>query len=218
MPNPEDAVSEIHYLLERGYPKKSAITYVCNHHQLDLEFRHIFTRILYPQSTITSRKAKTMGCGDIENNEVWIDGYNILIGVESAIRGDPVYLCDDGFLRDTRGVFGKFHSSHETEQALHEILSMLALHNPKRIQIVFDSQISKSGEMSGHVDKKMKDMGILGCVRTSEQADFDLKKSNRMVATSDGGIIDAVEHVVNLQACILERLQIKPIIIEGLIS
>jgi hypothetical protein len=218
MPGPEDAVSEIRYLLERGYPKQSAITYVCNHHRLTLEFRHIFTRILYPQRTITSRRAKTVGCGDIENNEVWIDGYNILIGVESALRGDPVYLCDDGFLRDTRGVFRNFHSSDETEQALHELLSVLALHNPRRIEIVFDSQISKSGELARQIDKNMNDMGISGCARTSKQADFDLKQCKSMVATSDGGIIDAVEHVVNLQACILERLQIKPIIIEGLIQ
>ena len=218
MPDPEAAVSEIRYLLERGYPKKSAITYVCNHHRLDLEFRHIFTRIMYPQSTITSRRAKTVGCEDIEHNEVWIDGYNVLIGVESALRGDPVYLCDDGFLRDTRGVFRNFHSSDETEQALHEILSVLALHNPKRVEIVFDSQISKSGEMARQVYRKMKALGISGCARTSKQADFDLKKCNKLVATSDGGIIDAVEHVVNLQSCILERLQIKPIIIEGLIS
>ncbi len=218
MPDPEAAVSEIRYLLERFYPKKSAFTYVCNHHRLDLEFRHIFTRVMYPQSTITSRRAKTVGCGEIDNNEVWIDGYNILIGVESAIRGDPVYLCDDGFLRDTRGVFRNFHSSNETVQALYELLSVLALHNPKRVEIVFDSQISKSGEMARLVDQKMKEIGISGCARTSKQADFDLKKCNRMVATSDGRIIDAVEHVVNLQSCILERLQIKPIIIKGLIQ
>ncbi|NIA03512.1 MAG: DUF434 domain-containing protein [Nitrospirae bacterium] len=218
MPDLEDAVCEIRYLLERGYPKKSAITYVCNHHRLDMEFRHIYTRVLYSQSTITSRRAKTVSCDEIDNDGVWIDGFNILIGVESALRGKPVYLCDDGFLRDTRGVFRNFHSTDETEQALQELLSMLALHNPKRVEIVFDSQISKSGEMARLVDQKMKDMGIPGCARTSKQADFDLKKCNKMVATSDGGIIDAVEQVVNLQSCILERLQIKPIIIEGLIQ
>lgn len=218
MPDLEDAVSEIRYLLERGYPKQSAITYVCNHHRLDIEFRHIFTRILYTRNTITSRKAKTVSCGDINNNEVWIDGYNIIIGVESALRGDPVYLCDDGFLRDTRGVFRNFHSSDDTEQALYELLSVLALHNPKRIEIVFDSQISKSGELARQIDKKMNDMGIPGCARTSKQADFDLKQCNKIVATSDGGIIDAVDYVVNIQACILERLQIKPVIIRGLIQ
>ncbi|MBE0523120.1 MAG: DUF434 domain-containing protein [Methanosarcinales archaeon] len=217
MLNLEAAVSEIRYLLERGYPKQSAITYVCNHHMLDLEIRHVFTRVLYPQSTITSRRAKTVGCGDIDNNEVWIDGYNILIGVESAVRGDSVYLCDDGFLRDTRGVFRNFHSSDDTEQALHELLSVLALHNPERVEIVFDSQISKSREMVRQVDKKMKDMGISGCARTSKHTDFDLKKCNKMVATSDGGIIDVVEHVVNLQSCIMEQLKIKPINIKGLI-
>lgn len=217
MPELDDAVSEIRYLLKRGYPKQSAIRFVCNHHMLDIRIRHILTRVLYPDSVTASRRGKTVDCGDIEHNEVWIDGYNILIGVESALRGDPIYLCDDGFLRDTRGVFRNFRCSDRTGQALHEMLSILAYYRPTRIEIVFDSQISKSREMARRAETNMKDIGISGCARTSRHADFDLKNCYRMVATSDGGIIDAASQVVNLQACILEQLQIKPIIITGLI-
>ncbi len=44
--------------------------------------------------------------------------------------------------------------------------------------------------------------------------DYDLKHCGKIVATSDGSIIDAVESVINLQKKVFEQLEITPVTIE----
>ena len=215
MPEPEKAVTDIRYLLDRGYPGTGAITFVCNHYQLDIKWRYVFTRVVFDRDTIKSRMEKTVKCEDLEGKVVLVDGYNVLIGVESALKGEPVYLCDDGFLRDTRGVFRNFRCSGLTERAMDEILRVFSGFTPLRLEFLFDSQISKSGEMARWVGMKLKDVGLEGGARTSRHVDYDLKQSNGIIATADGSIIDEVAKAVNIQACVLEQLNLSPVIIEG---
>jgi hypothetical protein len=211
------AVTDIRYLLERGYPKKGAITYVCNHYRLDVTIRHIITRVVHSHEKALNRRAKTVSCDKMAGNEVWIDGYNVLIGVESALKGEPIYLCDDMFIRDIRGIFRNYQCSTLTGRALEEILRVLAICAPAKVEFLFDSQISKSGELAQWTANKMNKFELAGCARTSKHVDFELKNCNKMVATSDGSIIDAVREVVNIQGYVLDQLQLRPRMIEGLI-
>jgi len=215
MPEPGKAITDIRYLLDRGYPRKGAITFVCNHYRLDIKWRYVFTRVVFGRDTIQNRREKTVKCEDLDGEVVLVDGYNVLIGVESALKGEPVYLCDDGFLRDIRGVFRNYRCSGLTERAMNEILVVLTGFAPFRVEFLFDSQISKSGEMARWVEKKLKDVGLTGVARTSRHVDHDLKQSNGIIATADGSIIDEVPKAVNIQACVLEQLNISPVIIEG---
>ncbi len=215
MPEPGKAVTDIRYLLDRGYPRKGAITFVCNHYRLDINWRYVFTRVVFGRDTIQSRREKTVKCEDLDGEVVLVDGYNVLIGVESALKAEPVYLCDDGFLRDIRGVFRNYRCSGLTERAMDEILGVLTGFAPFRVEFLFDSQISKSGEMARWVEKKLKDVGLIGVARTSRHVDHDLKQSNGIIATADGSIIDEVAKAVNIQACVLERLNLSSVIIEG---
>ena len=215
MPEPGKAVTDIRYLLDRGYPRKGAITFVCNHYRLDIKWRYVFTRVVFGRDTIKSRREKTVKCEDLKGEVVLVDGYNVLIGVESALKGEPVYLCDDGFLRDIRGVFRNYRCSGLTERAMDEILGVFTGFTPSRVEFLFDSQISKSGEMARWVEKKLKYVGLNGGARTSRHVDYDLKQSNGIIATADGSIIDEVAKAVNIQACVLEQLNLSPVIIEG---
>ena len=215
MPEPGKAITDIRYLLDRGYPGKGVITFVCNHYRLDIKWRYVFTRVVFGRDTIKSRREKTVKCEDLKGEVVLVDGYNVLIGVESALKVEPVYLCDDGFLRDTRGVFRNYRCSVLTERAMDEILGVLRGVAPLRVEFLFDSQISKSKEMARWLEKKLKDVGLEGCGRTSRHVDYDLKQSNGIIATADGNIIDEVGKAVNIQACVLEQLNISPVIIEG---
>lgn len=210
-------VEDIRYLLNRGYPKSGVITFVCDHYQLDAQIRYMLKRVIFSRIIAESRRSKTIKCEEMKGEEVLIDGYNILIGVESAIQGEPVYLCDDGFIRDNKGVFRNYRCSQKTEKALDSILEVLFLWRPARIEVLFDSQISKSGELARWMDKKIKKAQINGTARTSKHVDFDLKQCMKLVATADGSIIDELEKVVNVQECILRQLNIQPIVIEGVL-
>ncbi|MCK4937573.1 MAG: DUF434 domain-containing protein [Methanosarcinales archaeon] len=218
IPVEDRAVYDIRFLLEREYPRAGAITYVCNHYRLDINTRHVFGRVIYTESTAIERKNSTIECNKLAGKEIWVDGYNVLIGVESALKDDPVYLCDDGFIRDTRGVFRNYRCSDVTVRALDSILVQLLHCAPGKVEFLFDSQISKSKELAKCVSDRMRGASLMGTARTSRYVDYDLKHCGKFVATSDSTIIDAVNKVVNIQARVLEELDISPVEIGGLLS
>ncbi len=199
-----DAVIDIRYLLERGYPQKGAVSFVCNHYRLDEEAGHLLSRVVIPREVSEKRKAKFLPCDKIEENIIVIDGYNILIGMESILE-KKAYLCDDGVIRDIKGTFRNYKASESTEAAIETILQFLKENKPAYVCFLLDSQISKSGLLAKRFREKLSDFGLKGDARTSKHVDYDLKNSKDIIASSDGVIIDAAEKVVNFLNCISAR-------------
>ncbi|MGA9097410.1 MAG: DUF434 domain-containing protein, partial [Methanotrichaceae archaeon] len=104
----------------RGYPKESAIRFVADHYRLPEWQRFVLVRVVVASSQTSARMAKLVPLEALNRKEILIDGYNVLITVESILEGCPVYLCDDGLLRDIRGIFRSYRQSKITDQALSE--------------------------------------------------------------------------------------------------
>ncbi|HEY9205411.1 MAG TPA: DUF434 domain-containing protein [Candidatus Methanoperedens sp.] len=204
--NFKDAAVDIRYLLGRGYPQKSVIAFVCNHYGLDEGARHILSRTVLSRMVSEKRRAKFLPCDSIKGNNIIFDGYNIIIGMES-ILDKKAYLCDDGVIRDTRGVFRNFKISGNTEKAIELILQFLKKENPARVCFLLDSQISKSGLFAKMLREKISYYGFKGDAKTSRHVDFDLKYSKDIVASSDGVIIDEAPKVVNFLYCLVSRFK-----------
>lgn len=198
----ENASIDIRYLLDRGYPLKSAVAYVCDHRRLDGDSRHILSRTVIARSICEKRRQKFLPCNKIQENNIIIDGYNIIIGMESILEKKAI-LCDDGVLRDIKGVSRNFRTSENTLHAIELIVSFLKEKSPSQVNFIFDSQISKSGELAKLLKEKIDRSGLKGNANTSRQVDHDLKCSHDIVATSDGVIIDAAEKVVNFLFCMI---------------
>ncbi len=160
-----------------------------------------------------SRKNKRISVGELSGRTVAIDGYNVLITVESLIVRAPVYLCDDGFLRDTRGIFRRYRSSDNTILALSKILSILKENGVGRAEVLLDQQISRSGTLAAKIREMMTDHGVLGCAKTAKDVDRRLKLANSPVATGDGAIIDEAREVVDIPAEVAKRRGIKTVIL-----
>jgi len=202
--NLRDAALDIRYLLDRGYPQKGAVEFVCNHYRLNEESRYLLSRAVLSYEVSEKRKAKFLPCDKIKGNSIIIDGYNILIGMESIIE-KKAYLCDDGVIRDIKGVFSNYKVSESTEAAIEQILHFLKESSPDYVCILLDSKISKSGLLARTLREKIRYAGLRGDARTSDNVDYDLKNSRYIVASSDGVIIDAAEKVVNFLYCIVSR-------------
>lgn len=157
--------------------------------------------------------AKLVPLEALNRKEILIDGYNVLITVESILEGCPVYLCDDGLLRDIRGIFRSYRQSKITDQALSEIIDLLALVDPARVDFLLDQQISMSGRLAAHIREMMSLRGVPGTARTEMIVDHHLKIAKDIVATSDGNVIDAACLVVDLPMEIAKRKGIKPLVI-----
>lgn len=204
--NFEDAVVEIRYLLDKGYPQKGVIGFVCNHYRMDEESRHLLSRIVLSRAVSQKRRSKFLPCDKIKENNIIIDGYNIIIGMESILE-KRAYLCDDGVIRDIKGAFRNYKTSENTEKAIELVMQFLKEEAPEYVFFLLDSQISKSGMLAKILREKIRDFGLIGDAKTSKHADHDLKNSDYIVASSDGVIIDAAEKVVNFLYCMVLRFE-----------
>lgn len=208
---------DIRSILRWGYPKFTTIRFVADHCQLSIEERHILTRVIIPPEKVVSRIRKKVTCADIEERDILLDGYNVLLSIDSLLKNEPMWFCDDGYIRDTRYYFSKANQAEDIEEALDEILKFLSEAHPKSVTFILDAQISRSGELAGFIRRKMKEERISGDARTSKTADFELKAAGKnpenslIVATSDGIIIDSVLQVLDIPACMMEKMGIEPV-------
>jgi hypothetical protein len=202
----EKAAADVRYLLDRGYPQKGAVGFVCAHYRLGEESRYLLSRIVLSHEVSEKRKTKFLPCDKIEGSGILIDGYNIIIGLES-ILDKKAYLCDDGVIRDIKGISRNYKVFENTETAIELILQFLKENNPSYVCFLLDSQISKSGLLAGTLRGKISDFGLKGDARTSKHVDYDLKSSKHIVASSDGVIIDEAETVVNFLSCLVSRFR-----------
>lgn len=200
--NIKKATVDIRYLLDNGYPPKSAVGFVCDHYRLDGDSRHILSRTVIAGSICEKRSKKFLPCDKIRGEDIIIDGYNIIIGMESILEKKAI-LCDDRVVRDIKGVSRNFRSSENTHKAIELILSFLKEKSPSQVFFIFDSQISKSGELAKVLAEKILRSGLKGTAFTSRHVDHDLKCSHYIVASSDSVIIDAAEKVVNFLFCMV---------------
>lgn len=208
---------DIRSILRWGYPKFATIRFVADHFQLSLEERHILTRVIMPPDRIVSRINKKVECTGIKDRDLLLDGYNVLLSVDSLLKKESMWFCDDGYIRDTRYYFSKAKQAEDIEEALNAVLKFLYETGPKSVIFLLDAQISRSGELAGFIRHKMKEYGISGEARTSKIADFELKteggssEKKIVLATSDGIVIDSALEVLDIPACLMEKMGIEPI-------
>ncbi|HIH78564.1 MAG TPA: DUF434 domain-containing protein [Halobacteria archaeon] len=203
----EAPLLDIRYLLDRKYPKKSAITYVSNRYGLTKDERNILVRIACEKDISNDRKRKLVSIEFIQDKNLFIDGFNVLITVESLILGYPVFLCDDGILKDVRSLFRRYKIGFITKEALSMIEMITSKYTPKEIVIIFDSQISRSGDLSKMARDIFDKDNCL--VFTSKDTDKEIMENSRkgIIATSDGIIIDNVDNVLDIPVHIADEFK-----------
>lgn len=194
-----DAICDLRYLLNRGYRREVALNVVSNRYRLSAGRRNFLVRAVFSKDEARANKKKLVAIEKIRGLAVAIDGYNVLIGVEEFLRGGEVFVCDDGFVRDARGAFGKYQFSEHTDRAIDSILRHLRLHPVARAFFVFDSQVSRSGELAARFRARMAELGIEGDAVAVPNADHVIG-SYDVVCSSDRAIIQKAKKVIDLVA------------------
>ena len=184
--------------MDRGYRRHTALNFVCGHYRLGKKQRNLIVRSVYSAQEIKDHRKRLTPIEKIRGEKVVIDGFNVLIGAECVLGRGPVVEAQDGFHRDSLGLCGRYKPSLYTEPAIERILALLKKHEPKSVLFLFDSQVSKSGELVALIRRKMGETGLEGDARTAPNVDYEIKQLNRMTATSDTAIIEKVKRVVDL--------------------
>ena len=204
-----EAAEDLRYLLNRNYNRDQALTFVGDHYKLHKEERFILYRAIYSQKEVRERKEKTISFEELQGKTLTIDAYNVIIVLETMLKGKELIESDDSFVRDISGVFGKHKITKTTRQAISLIMQALKQNPPKKTLIFFDSPVSKSGELAAITRKKMEEYGINGTAQVVKQADNAVIRRGEVAATSDSVILQKAKKTFDLAGYIVREKNYK---------
>jgi hypothetical protein len=203
--NLQKASEDFRYLLNRAYSRKAALELVGNRYQLTSDQRHLLHRGVFSDWDAKSRQKKRIAPHQVRGYDLVIDGYNVLITIEAGLSGRPLIFGDDGFIRDISGLSRNFKKTEMTVQALELILNFLKRVKPHQTLFLFDSPISRSGELALEVRGRMQRENLPGDALAVRVPEKILIGFPGRVATSDTAIIDRSQKVVDLAGTVLSR-------------
>ncbi|MCS7132066.1 MAG: DUF434 domain-containing protein [Hadesarchaea archaeon] len=204
------AVKDLRYLLNQGYPRESAVNFVSNHYRLPLSQRHLLARCVFSDAEAAVSRAKAVDMTGVQGKTLGVDGYNVLITVESILTGKPIIMCDDGYVRDLRAIFGKYRKSSATPKALEIVIATIAEARPSEVQVMFDGQVSRSGELAAEVRRLLGKAGLEGSARAVKGVDFWLHEFD-VAASSDRAVIERAGAIWDIPAEVLRRRKARVI-------
>ena len=202
--NLREAAIDFRYLLSRGYNRKSIIDLVGDKWNLNRDERHILYRAIFSLEEIKVRQWNEVQIEDIEGKTVAIDTYNILITIESFLKGLVIIQADDQYLRDISRVFNKYKQSPYTLQSIQMILTELQSHHPKEILFYLDKNISRSGELAALIKKELNNFKLEGDAQTVPSSDKSVIMNGEVVVSSDRVILERARNHLNLISLLIE--------------
>jgi len=200
-----DAYHSYKYLRERGFPEKASLKLVGDRYRLTRVQRNCLFRGVVESETASRRSAKIVQPAAVASQRLALDWYNVMITVESYLKGLTILLADDGVLRDSTAVHGSYRRGPVTEKAIASILEGLGALAPARAELFLDSPIAFSGEMAEGLRQRLAELPFPSLVSLDRSADFALKGYDGIVASSDSVVMDRARAVIDLPRFVLER-------------
>jgi hypothetical protein len=193
-----EAVNDFCYLLSRGYAPNSVLQIVGDRYKLNKRQREAIGRIAASDSDIEQRKAKMCTADFMKGKVVEIDGFNLLILLESAMSGAYIFKGRDGTFRDISSVHGSYKRVSKTEEAILLVGNTLNSMGVERVKWYFDKPVSNSGRLKTMLTELSSDNNFNWEVELVYNPDQALADSKNIVVSSDGWVLDKAEYWYNL--------------------
>jgi len=100
------AVSDLAWLLSRGYASPSAQKIVGDRYGLDARQRTAVMRSSCTDAARADRRSRELAIDQLRGRRLLIDGYNVLTTIEAAMAGGVIIVGRDGAWRDLASMHG----------------------------------------------------------------------------------------------------------------
>jgi hypothetical protein len=207
LPGLRAAAADLCWLLDRGYASRSALELVGNHHNLTSRQRMAVSRYACAAEQVNRRRKLNVEPRALRGQELWLDGYNVLTVLESALAGGVVLLGRDGCCRDIAGIHRRHRKVNETIPVLRLVGETAAAWGVSRCRWWLDKPVSNSGRLKALLLEVAQEAGWLMDVELSFNPDHVLSHTDQIIATSDGVVLERCRRWVNLSRLIIaERI------------
>ena len=207
------ALEDMHYLLSRNYPPKAALALVGNRYQLVQRQKQALLGMACSAEELRNRKEKQLSPAALKDQTILLDGFNVLIIMETALSGGFVFEGLDGCYRDIASVHGTYKKAKHTEQALIIIGNALQQLQLQKVTWVFDAPISNSGKLKSFCYELAEKHGFPWEIILDNHPDKYLINNKGLVCSSDGWVLNECTAWFNLGAFIINNTQdVQPLI------
>jgi hypothetical protein len=200
------AVSDMNWLLTRGYAEKSGLKLVGDRYCLTERQRIAIMRSACSDQQYRRRTASESTPQDLPDNPVIVDGYNVLITTEAALSGAVLLKGTDNCIRDLSGIHGTYHRVQETLPALDRIAQTFKHLRISDVLWLLDSPVSNSGRLKQLILDHSARENLLWQVELSQCPDKLLIDSDKIVITSDSAVLDRCRRWFNFMPSLLSTL------------
>ena len=218
-PNPQDAelfteetigvlrmaCEDFSLLLSKGYADKSSLKIVGDKFNLTKRQRLAVMRSCCSDQQLELRISHKKHVQDLRGKSIAIDGYNLLITIESALGGGIILKGRDGCFRDLASIHGTYRKVDETIPAIMLIADYLGEVEVSKVKWFFDSSVSNSAKLKKLLEKLAIENNWRWQIELSLSPDAELIKSDLIIVSSDSVVLDGCGSWVNLGAEIITQ-------------
>jgi hypothetical protein len=192
------ATVDLCWLLNRGYAVPSAVELVGNRYALARRQRMAVARCACSDEALQRRRSRRADLQALRERELWLDGYNVVIGIEAALSGGFILRGRDGCYRDLANIYARYREVEETLPALRLVGELAAAWGVRRCRWLLDRPVSNSGRFRQALLDTAAGRSWNWEVELVFNPDKVLAQSGQIVATSDSVILDRSERWLNL--------------------
>lgn len=200
-----EAVKDMGYLLSREYGSKASVQIVGNKYRLNARQQKALLGMSASDASVSSRKNKEVFADSLKGKEVIIDGFNLLIILESAISGAYVFRGKDGAYRDVTSVHGGYKKVIQTEAAIEMIGKMLHELGVSKATWYLDAPISNSGRLKTHLREFAEGKNYPWEIHLVNNPDKELIASDQIMISSDAWILEDGKTWFNAMDYLLQK-------------
>ena len=199
------AVSELSWLLTRGYSMKGALKLVGDRYTLTDRQRLAVSRAACSDQNKERRAQTLISTDDVADRNLIVDGFNLLITMEAALSGGLLMICRDGCIRDLSSVHGSYRSVVETDEAIRLIGESLEMLRPGSVAWMLDRPISNSGRLAERIRDAARQKQWNWTVEVVFNPDAEISTSDRIAISSDSHVLDESATWLNFNRFLIDK-------------
>ena len=214
LPALREAVADLSWLYTHRYAEKSALKLVGDHYQFDVRQRKALQRAACSDQSLAQRRQHEISPRKLAGIPITVDGYNLLITIESALAGGVLIRGRDGCIRDMASMHGSYRKVTETLPAIRCIGETMKALGVAHVQWYFDAPVSNSGRLRALLHEEAEAHGWAWDIELLANPDKRLAATGTVVITADSWILDRAARWTNLAAHIIRTLDPPPRILD----
>lgn len=199
------AVQDMHYLLSRGYAERASSELTGNRYRLKARQIQAVRAASASEIQIRNRADKALQISALQDATVHLDGFNIIILLESLLSGAYIFRGADGCLRDLSSVHGTYRKVNQTLKSIELVAAFFQKSGARKLIWIFDRPVSNSGR----IRQMVLDFSFENHLNWETELEFNpdrfLAEHAEIAVSSDGWILDHCRNWFNLAGYLMEE-------------